>query len=255
MQFIDTHTHLFTEEFDADRKETIERAFAAGVEKLYFPAIDSTYEEAMKKAKALFPDSIFLMAALHPCSVKANYQEELEKVEKFMAENEFVGIGETGLDYHWDKTFIAEQKESLKWHCRQAIKYNKPIILHTRESIDDAIAIITEFKKHGIRGIFHCFSGSLEQAKKIINLGFYLGIGGVLTFKNSGLDNVIHHIDIQHIVLETDSPYLSPVPFRGKRNESARIPIIARKLAEVKQCPLEEIAEITTRNAGLIFGD
>lgn len=254
MRFIDTHTHLFTEEFDADREEVIRRAFDAGVEKLYLPAIDSSYEEAMKKSKALFPDRIFLMAALHPCSVKENYREELEKVEKFMDENEFVGIGETGLDYHWDKTFIQEQKESLRWHCEKAIQFNKPIILHTRDSMDDAIQIISEYQFRGIRGIFHCFSGTEEQAKRIIDLGFYIGIGGVLTFKNSGLDKVVKNIDIQYIVLETDSPYLSPAPYRGKRNESAWIPLIAEKLAAVKNIALSEVAETTTHNVERIFG-
>lgn len=253
MRFIDTHTHLYTEEFDDDRKEVITRAIEAGIYRFYCPAIDSSYTEKMLAAKALFPDKIFLMAGLHPCSVKEDFRTELEKVEEFLSSNQVAGIGETGLDYHWDKTFIKEQKESLRQHGEWAIEYNKPLILHTRESIDDAISIVEEYIPRGLTGIFHCFSGNLQQAKKIVSMGFSLGIGGVLTFKNSGLASVISEIPMEYIVLETDSPYLSPAPYRGKRNESARLILIAEKLASVKNIPLEEVAQITTDNALKIY--
>lgn len=253
MNFIDTHTHLYTEEFDADRTEVINRAKKAGVLKCFLPAIDSEYTAAMLQTKKLYPDNIFLMAGLHPCSVKENYKEELEKVAQFIAGNEIVGIGETGLDYYWDRTFIKEQKESLRQHCRWALENKKPLSLHTRESMDDAIALIKEFEGAGLTGVFHCFTGTANQAEEIIKMGFYLGIGGVLTFKNSGLDNVVKNIDPAFMVLETDSPYLAPVPYRGKRNESTYLTLIAEKLAAVQQKSVDMIAEITTRNALKIF--
>lgn len=253
MNFIDTHTHLYTEEFDEDRSEVISRAKEAGVSKCFLPAIDSEYTAAMLSTKKLFPENVYLMAGLHPCSVKENYKEELEKVAEFIAANEIVGIGETGLDYYWDKTFIKEQKESLHQHCRWALEYHKPLSLHTRESIDDAIALISEYEGTGIKGVFHCFTGTVRQAEEIIKMGFYLGIGGVLTFKNSVLYKVIKDIDPDFIVLETDSPYLAPAPHRGKRNESAYLRIIAEKLATLQNKSVESIAEITTRNALKIF--
>jgi len=255
MKLIDTHTHLYTEEFNTDRKKTFERAMAEGVEKFFLPAIDSTYTHSMLQTKSMFPHKVFLMAGLHPCSVKENFREELDKVFEFMSRNNFAGFGETGLDFYWDKTFIEEQKISLRQHCNWAIEFKKPLILHTRNSMDDAIAIVQEFACPDLKGIFHCFSGNLEQAEKIIDLGFYLGIGGVLTFKNSGLDKVIKEIDLKHIVLETDSPYLAPVPFRGKRNESAYLKIIAEKLSLVKECTVEHVARLTSENAESVFGN
>lgn len=253
MNLVDTHTHLYTEEFDADRKETIQRAIEAGISRFYLPAIDSTYTQKMIATRALFPDKIFLMAGLHPCSVKENFREELQKVEDFMSTNQYAAIGETGLDYHWDRTFIREQKESLHLHCGWAVAYKKPLVLHTRESTDDAIEIISQYISSGLTGIFHCFSGTASQAEKIIAMGFRLGIGGVLTFKNSSLASVIKDIDLRHLVLETDSPYLSPAPLRGKRNESSRLVLIAQKMAEVKNTTVEEIARITTENALNIY--
>lgn len=253
MDLTDTHTHLYSEEFDADRKEVITIAIQAGVTRFYFPAIDSTYTKKMIETQALFPDKIFLMAGLHPCSVKENYREELQRAEHFMATNTFTGIGETGLDYHWDKTFIREQKESLHRHCQWAIEYKKPLVLHTRDSMDDVIKITAQYISDGLTGIFHCFSGTATQADKIVAMGFSLGIGGVLTFKNSGLASIVKDIDLRHIVLETDSPYLSPTPFRGKRNESSRLVLIAQKLAEIKNTTVEEIAKATTENALQIY--
>ncbi|MBN9352368.1 MAG: TatD family hydrolase [Chitinophagaceae bacterium] len=254
MTFIDTHTHLYSEEYDEDRTACIQRAIEKGVTRLYFPAIDSSYTDKMLSTKNLFPDHVFLMAGLHPCSVKENFKEEWKKVKEFMDKYPFCGIGETGLDFYWDTTFKNLQIENLHQHIQWAIEYKKPLILHTRNSMDEAIDIAGQYKGSALRGIFHCFTGTKEQAEKIIEFGFFLGIGGVLTFKNSGLDKVIREIDLSHLVLETDSPYLAPVPYRGKRNESSYIPAIAQKLAEVKNCKIEEIAEKTTANALAIFG-
>lgn len=254
MQFIDTHTHLYSPEFETDTEDMIQRAIDAGVERFYLPAIDSSYTHAMVQTKHLFPDRVFLMAGLHPTSVKDDFERELRHVEEFMAEHEFAGIGESGLDYYWDKTFVQEQKKSLHRHCEWAISKNKPLILHTRDSIDDTMAIIRSYEGAGLRGIFHCFSGNKRQAEEITGLGFYLGIGGVLTFKNSGLDEVIKDISLDHLVLETDSPYLAPAPYRGKRNESSYLPLIAEKLALIKHESIDEVARVTTENANRIFG-
>lgn len=253
MKLIDTHTHLYSPEFDEDRVEVIRRAIDSGVEKFYLPAIDSSYIAAMLQTKELFPDHVFLMAGLHPTSVKEDYKQELQMVEEFMSKYDYNGIGESGLDFYWDKTFIEEQKDSLHQHCAWAIEKNHPLILHTRDSIDDTLDIIEQYAAKGLRGIFHCFTGNLSQARRIIHSGFYLGIGGVLTFKNSGLDSVIKEISLDHIVLETDSPYLAPVPYRGKRNESSYIKHVAEKLAEIKNTSLEEVAAITSDNARKVF--
>ncbi len=253
MSLIDSHTHLYSEEFSNDRKETILRALDNGVRKFYMPAIDSNYLPAMLETKALFPENIFLMAGLHPCSVKENFREELSRVESFMDENNFSGIGESGLDLYWDKTFINEQISSLHQHIEWALKYDQPLILHTRNANRETIEIVSQYKGSNLRGIFHCFSGTEEEAYQIIDLGFYLGIGGVLTFKNSGLGKAIQNIEMQHIVLETDSPYLAPVPYRGKRNESGYLTIIANKLATIKGITVEQVASITTANTLQIF--
>lgn len=253
MNLTDSHTHLYSEEFDNDRKESILRALQAGVERFYLPAIDSQYTDKMLQTKELFPNNIFLMAGLHPCSVKENYKEELEKVSAFMNNHPFSGIGETGLDFYWDTTFKDQQIESLKQHLSWAIEYHKPLILHTRNAIDETIEIVSQFRQPSLKGVFHCFSGTREQAEKITSLNFLLGIGGVLTFKNSGLDKVVAGIDLQHLVLETDSPYLAPVPYRGKRNESSYLTLIAQKLAEIKNTDIEKIAEITSKNAQSVF--
>lgn len=253
MILTDTHTHLYVEEFDKDRQDVVLRAIEENVQKFYLPAIDSSHTARMIEMKRLFPENVFLMAGLHPCSVREDFREELKKVEEFMQTHEFCGLGESGLDLYWDTSFIDEQKQSLRQHITWALEFDKPLILHTRNSILDTIDILQDYKNTGLRGIFHCFSGTEEEARQIISLGFFLGIGGVLTFKNSGLDKVISNIAIDHIVLETDSPYLAPVPFRGKRNESAYLPFVAKKLGEIKGLPLEEVARITTENALKIF--
>ncbi|HRN72838.1 MAG TPA: TatD family hydrolase [Ginsengibacter sp.] len=253
MVFIDTHTHLYTEEFNNDRKEIILSAIGQGLSQFYLPAIDSSTTQAMLDTKNLFPDQIFLMAGLHPCSVKENFKEELKHVESFMEQHDFKGIGETGLDFYWDTTYVKEQKESLYRHIEWAIQLKKPLILHTRNSTRETIDIVKPYISQGLTGIFHCFSGTAEEAAEVVDMGFFLGIGGVITFKNSGLHKAISGIDLSHIVLETDSPYLAPVPYRGKRNESGYIPLIAQKLAEVKEVELEEVARITTSNALNIY--
>jgi TatD DNase family protein len=253
MKLIDTHTHLYVEEFKEDINEVLERALAEGVEKFYLPAIDSTETEALLQLEEKFPEKMFAMAGLHPCSVKENFKVELAKIEGQLAEREFAAIGETGLDFYWDTTFKKEQFESLHIHAQWAIQYRKPLVIHTRNSMDETIRFVKEYKGESLYGIFHCFSGNLQNAKDIIDSGFLLGIGGVLTFKNSGLADIVKEIDLKYLVLETDSPYLAPAPFRGKRNESSYLKYIVQKLAEIKNVSTEEVALQTTKNAEEVF--
>lgn len=251
--FIDTHTHLYDEQFDNDRLEMTERAINAGVKKMFLPNCDSTTLNPMLELCEAFPGNCFPMIGLHPCSVKENYKEELRIVEEELATRKYYGVGEAGLDYYWDKTFVPEQKDAFALQIGWALQYDLPVIIHTRESVADGIKMITEKQNGKLRGIFHCFGGTAEEAKQITDLGFYLGIGGVATFKKSTLPEVLQLIDLQHIVLETDAPYLAPVPYRGKRNESAYIPLIAQKIAEIKGCNVEEVERVTTENAQGIF--
>lgn len=253
MEFIDTHTHLFSDEYNNEKEEIVLRALGAGVSRCYLPNIDKESFTAMEALEKKFPEHIYGMAGLHPSSVNENYKEELDFIDLQLSKRTFAGIGETGLDFYWNTTFRDRQIESLHRHIEWALQYHLPIILHTREATDTTIEVIEPYVSKGLTGIFHCFSGDHSQAEKIISMGFYLGIGGVLTFKNSGLDKVIANIPIEHIVLETDSPYLAPVPFRGKRNESSYLPYIAQKLADVQQIPLVEVGAITTANARIIF--
>ena len=253
MKLIDTHTHLYLEEFKKDINAVIERALAEGVEKFYLPAIDSSENEALLNLEKKFPDIMFAMTGLHPCSVKENFKEELKKIEHQLSEREFAAIGETGLDFYWDKTFSKQQYESLHIHAEWAVEYKKPLVIHTRDAMQETIDLVKEYKGKNLFGIFHCFSGTLENAKEIIDAGFLLGIGGVLTFKNSGLAEVIKEVDLKYLVLETDSPYLTPVPFRGKRNESSYLKYIIEKLATIKNISTEEIALQTTENAERVF--
>ena len=255
MKLIDTHTHLYLDEFIADIDEVIKRANAEGVEKFYLPAIDSSETEALLALEKRYPDRIFAMAGLHPCSVKENFKEELDKIEAQLSQREFAGIGETGLDFYWDKTFMKEQYQSLEKHIHWAIQYKRPLVIHTRNSMQETIDFVKKFKGQGLYGVFHCFGGSLENAKEIIDAGFFLGIGGVLTFKNSGLADIIKDVDLKHLVLETDAPYLAPVPFRGKRNESSYIKYVAMKLAEIKTISPETVAQQTTENAEALFSE
>ncbi len=227
--FIDTHTHLYDEKFDSDRAAMIQTAINAGVQKMYLPNCDSTTIEGMFAVENEFPNNCFAMMGLHPCYVKENVLDELKIVEQWLEKRKFAAVGEIGLDYYWDKSFVHEQQKALRKQIELSLHYRLPIVIHTREATKDTIDIVKEFQSRGVRGVFHCFSGSLETAKQIIALGFYLGIGGVLTYKNAGLQEVIKQVDLKHLVLETDAPYLTPVPHRGKRNESAYVSLVAQK--------------------------
>lgn len=255
MKLIDTHTHLYLKEFAADIEAVIQRAEAEGVYKFYLPAIDSTETDAMLELEKKFPGKCMSMAGLHPCSVKKNYKEELIKVEQMLLQRKFASIGETGLDFYWDTSFMKEQYESLHMQAGWALQYNLPLVLHTRNAMQETIDVIKQYNGKGLKGIFHCFSGTLQNAKDIIDQGFFLGIGGVITYKNSGLAEVIKEVDMEHIVLETDAPYLTPVPFRGKRNESSYLKYIVQKIAEIKNISIEEVARQTTKNAEKIFAE
>ena len=250
---IDTHTHLYLNDFAADIDDIIKRAGDEGVGKFYLPAIDSTETENLLSLEKKYPGVCFAMMGLHPCSVKKNYKEELEMVYSWLQKRKFAAIGEIGLDFYWDKTFAGQQYESFHRQIEWALQFDLPVVLHTREAVQQGIDVINEYAGKNLRGIFHCFSGTLQNAQDIIDTGFYLGIGGVITYKNAGLAEVIKEIDIKHIVLETDAPYLTPVPFRGKRNESSYIKYIVQKIAEVKNISVQEVAEITTQNAENIF--
>ena len=253
MFFTDTHTHLYLNAFDDDRSETIERALELGIEAMLLPNIDSSSIDSMLSLCKQFPDNCFPMMGLHPTSVKESFIQELVLVEEWLEKQKFYAIGETGIDLYWDKTFLEEQKTALIRQIELTKKYKLPIIIHMRDSFDETYSLIKEHTSQELTGVFHCFTGNLEQARKIIEMDFMLGIGGVVTFKNSGLDKVVEEIDLKHIILETDSPFLAPVPFRGKRNESAFIQLIAKKIAEIKNITSEEVAEITTHNANTLF--
>jgi TatD DNase family protein len=254
IQLVDTHCHLYLDAFESDIQQVMERAREKGVEKFYLPAIDGSELQNMLTLEAKYPDTCFAMMGLHPCSVKQNYREELSIVQSWLAKRKFAAVGEIGLDYYWDKTFIEEQQQAFHQQIEWAQQYDLPIVIHSRNSVEDCIRIVEEHQHGKLKGIFHCFSDSAATAQKIISLGFYLGIGGVLTYKNSGLAEAIREIPLEHIVLETDAPYLSPVPYRGKRNESSYIRYVAEKLAEVKGVSVEEVASITSTNAQKIFG-
>jgi|SRR5579871_241014 len=254
MKFIDTHTHLHSTEFENDIESVIQRGLDNNVEKFFLPAVDSSTLQAMLKLEERFPGKCVSMIGLHPCSVKENYKEELKLVEDLLKQRSFAAVGEIGLDFYWDKTFTEEQYLSCHTQIEWALEHDLPIVIHSRESMKESIAVVKEHQRGNLKGIFHCFSGSFEEAQQIIELGFYLGIGGVLTYKKSTLPEVIKNISLDHIVLETDSPYLPPVPFRGKRNESSYLIYVAQKLAEVKEVTVEEIAATTTTNAQKIFG-
>lgn len=257
MVLTDTHTHLYASEFGEDRDATLKRAIDSGVNRLFLPNIDSSSVSGMLELVKKFPQNCFPMMGLHPCSVKENYETELSSVEKWLGGQEvrFYAVGEIGLDLYWDVTFFAQQKQAFRKQIELALQYRLPIVIHVRKAFSETIEIVSEYKGRGLNGIFHCFSGSLEEAKQIVSLGgFKLGIGGVVTFKNGGLNEVIPHIALEHLVLETDSPYLAPVPYRGKRNESGYLSIIAKKVGELKNCSIEEVAEQTTKNSIDIFG-
>lgn len=250
---IDTHSHIYSPDFDDDRDEIIQRAKNNNIKKIFLPNIDSSSIEMLYNTEKLYPGMCIAMMGLHPCSVKENYLTELNIVESELSKRSFSAIGEIGLDYYWDKTFINEQKEAFIRQMNLAKNFDIPIVMHSRDSTEDVISLVRQEKSPKLRGIFHCFGGSVEEAQQITDLGFLLGIGGVLTYKKSGLDQTLKHIDLRHIVLETDAPYLTPVPFRGKRNEPSYITFVAEKLAEAKGMSLEEVCRITTENAENLF--
>ena len=251
---IDTHCHLYSEEFLADLNEVIDRAKKTGIEKVYLPAIDSSTHEAMIALADQHEAYCIPMMGLHPCYVKSNYEDELKVVEDWVGKRKFAAIGEIGLDYYHSVEYKSQQIDAFSTQINMAIAHNLPIVIHTRSSMDDCIRIVEEVGKGKITGIFHCFGGDERQAKKIIELGFMLGIGGVVTYKNAGLARVLESVPLDAIVLETDAPYLSPVPYRGKRNEASYVQYVAEKISEIKRIPLEEVDNLTTANAKKIFG-
>ena len=250
---IDTHAHLYSRKFDADRNEMIARAIAAGVQRMYLPNIDAESIPGMLALEAAFPEHCFAMMGLHPCSVNEEYEAALALVEKHLGERIWAGIGETGIDLYWDKTTLAWQQTAFARQIEWAKDLGRPIIIHSRESNEECIELVKNGQDGRLRGIFHCFSGSVEQAKRMIDLGFMIGIGGTLTYAKSELPEVLRQIPIEHIVLETDAPYLPPVPHRGKRNESAFIRHVADALSEAKALSLGEISRKTTANALKMF--
>lgn len=253
MMLTDTHTHLYSKEFDKDRKEVIQKAIDLNVSRFFIPAIDSSHTQSMYDLEKEFPDNIFLMMGLHPTSVKENFEEELAHVEDQFAQRKFYAVGETGIDLFWDKSFLKQQQESFKRQIQLAKKYDLPVVIHCRDAFDEIFEVLETEKGNDLFGIFHCFTGNREQADKALSYNMKLGIGGVVTFKNGGIDKFLGEIPIEQIVLETDSPYLAPVPYRGKRNESSYIEIIAKKVAEIYAIDLNEVASITTQNSRDIF--
>lgn len=254
MILTDTHTHLYSEEFSEDREQMIQRAFDAGVTRLFVPSIDSSYTQSMYELEAKYPDNVFLMMGLHPTYVKDNYEEELAHVERELASRKFAAVGEIGIDLYWDKSTLMQQQYAFKHQIQLAKKYKLPINIHCRDAFDEVFEVLESEKGDDLFGIFHCFTGNFEQAQQAISYNMKLGIGGVVTFKNGKIDQFLNDIPISNIVLETDSPYLSPVPHRGKRNESSYTKLVAEKLALIYNKNLTEIAEITTKNALDIFG-
>ncbi len=254
MIITDTHTHLYSEAFDEDRAEMITRALDANIKRFFIPAIDSTYTESMFQLEKDFPENIFLMMGLHPTHVKENYTEELKHVEEQLAKRKFYALGEIGIDLYWDKSTLDIQIEAFRHQINLAKQYQLPIVIHCRDAFDEIFEVLEQEKADDLYGVFHCFTGNLEQAKQAISFNMKLGIGGVVTFKNGKIDQFIKQIDLKHIVLETDSPYLAPKPYRGKRNESLYINKVLEKLSELYGISEEAIANITTENSKDIFG-
>ncbi len=250
----DTHTHLYSEQFNEDRQAMMKRAKEAGVSRFFIPAIDSSYSESMFQLEEQFPEDVFLMMGLHPTSVKENYKEELNHVKSWIDKRNFIAIGEIGIDLYWDKSFLKQQQDAFRTQIKWAKQKNVPIVIHCRDAFDEIFEVLESEKDDTLFGIFHCFTGTKKQAERAISFNMKLGIGGVVTFKNGKIDQFINEIDLQHIVLETDSPYLAPKPFRGKRNESAYITKVVEKLAELYEKTPEEIAKITTDNSKAVFG-
>lgn len=253
MILVDTHTHLYLEQFNEDRNKVVESAIDEGVKFMMLPAIDSETLDSMNNLHTIFPQNCLPMIGLHPTSVKDNYEDELSLVEKELQTGNYIAVGEIGIDLYWDKTHTEQQKDAFRRQLKLAKKYKLPVSIHTRDSFDLIYEIVKEESTEDLRGIFHCFTGTVDQAKQIMDVGFYMGIGGIVTFKNAGLAEVVKEIPDEFLVLETDAPFLTPAPFRGKRNESAYLKFIAEKLAEIKSKSIESIAETTTHNAFSVF--
>lgn len=254
MYFIDTHTHLYDEQLQPDSEAAIQKAIDAGVAVMLMPNCDSSTIDGMMKVADRWKGVCLPMMGLHPCYVKDNYEAELATVAAQLQTRRFCAVGEIGLDYYWDKTFVPQQKDALAYQIELALEYDLPIVIHSRESTADCIDIVRSKQTGQLRGIFHCFSGTLEEAAAIADMGLHLGIGGVVTYKKSTLPDIVKAMPLETMVLETDAPYLAPVPYRGKRNESAYIPLIAQAIADIREMPLEQVAAITTQNAQKIFG-
>lgn len=250
----DTHTHLYSEQFNEDRAEMIQRAKDAGVSRFFIPAIDSSYTQSMFDLENNYKDDVFLMMGLHPTSVKENYKDELAHVKEWIDKRDFIAIGEIGIDLYWDKTFLPQQQDAFRTQIQWAKQKKIPIVIHCRDAFDEIFEVLETEKSDVLFGIFHCFTGTFEQAEKAISYNMKLGIGGVATFKNGKIDKFLNQIDIKHIVLETDSPYLAPTPYRGKRNESSYITQVVEKLATIYGLTFQKISEITTQNSKDIFG-
>lgn len=254
MIFIDSHSHIYLEDFTQDIDAVMLRANQEGIKKIFLPAIDSTHHQEMFLLEQKFSENCFSMMGLHPCSVKENYQDELEITESLLKQRKFAAVGEIGLDFYWDKTFAKEQYFVFEQQMQWALDYNLSINIHTRNATQETINLVKPFSKKGLNGIFHCFGGSIETAKQIMDMNFLMGIGGIVTYKKSGLEETLKNIPLEFIVLETDAPYLTPVPFRGKRNESSYIRIIAQRIAEIKNISIEEVAEKTSANTEKVYG-
>jgi TatD DNase family protein len=253
MTLVDTHSHIYVSEFDNDRIQMLERAEKEGVGRILLPAIDSATHEQMLRVENENPHKCFSMMGVHPCSIKDDYQAELKIARDYLDQRRFIAVGEIGLDFYWDKTFTEQQYFAFHEQIEWALHFDLPIVIHSRNSTDECIKVVAE-QKGKLRGVFHCFSGNLLQVQQVIDLGFYLGIGGVLTFKNSGLDAVLGNINLENILLETDAPYLAPVPFRGKRNEPSYLKYVVEKLSTIKNISMDDVASITTANAEKLFG-
>ena len=254
MNFVDSHAHIYLDDFKDDLDKVIETANKKGISTILMPAIDSSTHVAMLQTEQAYSASCRSMMGLHPCSVKDDYQKELAQVLDYLSRRKFVAIGEIGLDFYWDVSFQGQQYDTFQRQIGWALSYDIPVVIHSRNAVDECIQVVQDHQDGNLKGVFHCFSGTIDQARKIIELGFYLGIGGVLTYKNSGLDKVMSEIGLANVILETDAPYLTPVPFRGKRNEPGHITIVGEKLAEINNIPVNEIANITTQNAQKLFG-
>jgi TatD DNase family protein len=251
--YIDTHAHIYHDDFDVDRIDLLHRCEEQKIDKIFMPNVDHTSIDKMLELESRWPDKSYAMMGLHPCSVKKDFQRELYIVEDWLSKRKFSAVGEIGTDLYWDKTFWEEQQEAFAIQVEWSRKYELPIVIHCRESLDQTIEMIERFQDGNLRGIFHCFTGSAEQADKIFKLGFYIGIGGVVTFKNGGFDKILPDIGLKNAVLETDSPYLAPVPHRGKRNEPSYIPLISAKIAQLLKISVEEVQNVTTQNAMNLF--